>query len=117
MLQFHVYPGGKKRIVTFSYDDGSRNDPRLIELFNKYGVKVGIEMHSPMTPREPNSEAFNRAIERALGLPFIIPGGGRVALLCALTLLSCAGAGALIAALSAWRISRLDTGRILREGS
>ena len=60
---------------------------------------------------------FNRAIERALGVPFIIPGGGRVALLCALTLLSCAGAGALIAALSAWRISRLDTGRILREGS
>ena len=39
MVQFHVYPGGKKRIVTFSYDDGSKNDGRLIELFNKYGVK------------------------------------------------------------------------------
>ncbi|MBQ9115764.1 MAG: polysaccharide deacetylase family protein [Clostridia bacterium] len=39
MIQFHVYPGGKKRVVTFSYDDGHVNDGRLIELFNKYGVK------------------------------------------------------------------------------
>ncbi len=39
MIQYHVYPGGKKRIVTFSYDDGHTNDERLITLFNKYGVK------------------------------------------------------------------------------
>ena len=39
MIQFHVYPGGKKRIVTYSYDDGHKNDERLIALFNKYKVK------------------------------------------------------------------------------
>ena len=39
MIQYHVYPGGKKRVVTFSYDDGDPRDERLIELFNKYGVK------------------------------------------------------------------------------
>ena len=39
MVQFHVFPGGKKRVLTFSYDDGSENDVRLIEMFNKYGVK------------------------------------------------------------------------------
>ena len=39
MIQLNVYPGGKKRIVTFSYDDGAPNDARLIEMFNKYGVK------------------------------------------------------------------------------
>ena len=39
MIQFHVYPGGKKRIVTFSYDDGDMRDARLVELFNTYGVK------------------------------------------------------------------------------
>ena len=39
MIQFHVYPGGKKRIVTFSYDDGDIRDARLVELFNTYGVK------------------------------------------------------------------------------
>ena len=39
MIQFHIYPGGKKRIVTFSYDDGPAEDRRLIDLFNAYGVK------------------------------------------------------------------------------
>lgn len=39
MIEYNVYPGGKRRIVTFSYDDGSETDARLIELFNKYGVK------------------------------------------------------------------------------
>ncbi|MBP5427720.1 MAG: polysaccharide deacetylase family protein [Clostridia bacterium] len=46
MLQFHVYPGGKRRIVTFSYDDGSKNDPRLVALFNKYGVKGTFHINS-----------------------------------------------------------------------
>ncbi len=44
MIQFHVYPGGKKRIVTFSYDDGSQNDARLIALFNRYGVKATFHL-------------------------------------------------------------------------
>lgn len=39
MIQFHIYPEGKRRIVTFSYDDGSSKDERLIALFNRYGVK------------------------------------------------------------------------------
>lgn len=39
MVEYHVYPGGKKRIVTFSYDDGHANDERLIGLFDRYGVK------------------------------------------------------------------------------
>lgn len=39
MIEFHVYPGGKKRVVTFSYDDGPEQDVRLVELFNQYSVK------------------------------------------------------------------------------
>ncbi len=39
MIQYHVYPGGKKHILTFSYDDGPVQDERLVALFNKYGVK------------------------------------------------------------------------------
>ncbi len=45
MVQYHVYPGGKKRVVTFSYDDGSANDERLIALFNKYGVKSTFHLN------------------------------------------------------------------------
>ena len=46
MIQLHVYPGGKKRIVTFSYDDGHTNDIRLIELFDRYGVKGTFHLNS-----------------------------------------------------------------------
>ena len=46
MIQFNIFPGGVKRIVTFSYDDGSKNDARLVELFNKYGVKGTFHLNS-----------------------------------------------------------------------
>ena len=45
MIQYHVYPGGKKRVVTFSYDDGSEFDVRLVSLFNKYGVKSTFHLN------------------------------------------------------------------------
>ncbi len=39
MIEFNVFPNGKTRVVTFSYDDGHPNDFKLIDLFNKYGLK------------------------------------------------------------------------------
>ena len=33
------FPGGLKKALTFSYDDGVRQDIRLVALFDKYGVK------------------------------------------------------------------------------
>ena len=33
------WPGGRKKAMTFSYDDGIKQDIHLIGLFNKYGVK------------------------------------------------------------------------------
>lgn len=37
---FMRYPGGKAKAVTFSYDDGVPQDKRLVELFDKYGMKA-----------------------------------------------------------------------------
>lgn len=37
---------GKMKAVTFSYDDGVTQDIRLIELFNKYGVKATFNINS-----------------------------------------------------------------------
>ena len=45
MIEFNVFPGGKRRIVTFSYDDGHFNDERLIEMFDKYGVKATFHLN------------------------------------------------------------------------
>ena len=36
---FLRYPGGKAKALTFSYDDGSVQDKRLAEIFDKYGMK------------------------------------------------------------------------------
>jgi peptidoglycan/xylan/chitin deacetylase (PgdA/CDA1 family) len=36
-MQWHE--SGKKKAVTFSYDDGTVQDGRLIDLFQKYGIK------------------------------------------------------------------------------
>ncbi len=37
---FLRYPGGKAKAVTFSYDDGSCHDERLVRLFDDYGLKA-----------------------------------------------------------------------------
>ena len=39
---------GKKKAVTFSYDDGVTQDARLIELFNKYGLKATFNLNSEL---------------------------------------------------------------------
>lgn len=38
----------KNKILTFSYDDGVKQDIRLIELFNKYGVKGTFNINSEL---------------------------------------------------------------------
>ena len=37
---------GKKKAITFSYDDGVMQDERLIALFNKYGMKCTFNLNS-----------------------------------------------------------------------
>ena len=37
---------GKKKAITFSYDDGVLQDIRLIEIFNKYGLKSTFNLNS-----------------------------------------------------------------------
>ena len=37
---------GKMKAVTFSYDDGTTQDARLVEIFNKYGLKATFNINS-----------------------------------------------------------------------
>ena len=39
-----VFPGGKSKVLTFSYDDGVVQDRRLAELFRKYGMKCTFNL-------------------------------------------------------------------------
>ena len=43
---FMRYPGGKAKAVTFSYDDGVAQDKRLVEIFDKYGMKGTFNFNS-----------------------------------------------------------------------
>mgnify|MGYP002869328357 CR=1 FL=1 len=60
---------------------------------------------------------FNTLIEEQLGLPFLLPGAGTVAGNLIASVLLTAAAGAAAAGVSAFRISRIDTGLILRGGN
>ena len=39
---------GKKKAITFSYDDGVTQDVRLIEIFNKYNLKATFNLNSEL---------------------------------------------------------------------
>ncbi len=59
MIQFNVFPGGKKRIVTFSYDDG-HNDEKLLYLFNKYNVKGTFHLNGKELNNDEKTSIRNR---------------------------------------------------------
>lgn len=43
---FMRYPGGKSKAVTFSYDDGTRHDLRMIDTLDRYGIKCTFNLCS-----------------------------------------------------------------------
>lgn len=63
MIEFSVFPGGKRRMVTFSYDDGAPQDARLVELFNRYGVRATFHLNGK---NYLGSDAQSRDAVRAL---------------------------------------------------
>lgn len=45
-LKFNIFPGGKSRALTLSYDDGREYDRRLVDMFNRYGIKGTFHLNS-----------------------------------------------------------------------
>jgi len=45
-ISFGYYPGGKKKALTTSYDDGSFQDRQLVEIFNQYGIRGSFHLNS-----------------------------------------------------------------------
>ncbi len=45
-ISFIYYPQGKKKALTMSYDDGQVFDRRLVEIFNKYGIRGTFHLNS-----------------------------------------------------------------------
>lgn len=47
---------GKMKAVTFSYDDGVTQDRRLVELFNRYGLKATFNLNSGLLGKQGELE-------------------------------------------------------------
>lgn len=58
------YPNGAKKALTFSYDDGVKQDKRLIEIFNKYGLKATFNLNFGLLNKEEQWEKNGVAIKR-----------------------------------------------------
>lgn len=60
-----VYPEGKRKALTFSYDDGQSFDKRLAELLRNAGMKGTFHLNSGNLGLHRNSEVFVSAEELA----------------------------------------------------
>ena len=45
-IRCNYFPEGRTKALTMSYDDGRTHDRRLIEIFNKYGIKGTFHLNS-----------------------------------------------------------------------
>lgn len=59
MIRFDRFKDGKRHCLTFSYDDGQVADKKLVEIFNRYGVKGTFHLNSAHL----GLEGFNRLEE------------------------------------------------------
>ena len=50
---FTCFPGGKHKVLTMSYDDGKLADRRLVEIFNKYGLKGTFHLNAGLADKDP----------------------------------------------------------------
>ena len=64
--RFMCYPGGVRRAVTFSYDDGCMDDLRLAEIFDRYKLKgtFNINSHRLVSGGGLGVEDINNLISR-----------------------------------------------------
>ena len=40
------FPGGKHKVLTMSFDDGRLEDRRLVDIFNRHGIKGTFHVNS-----------------------------------------------------------------------
>ncbi len=45
-MVYCCFPGGKHKALTMSYDDGRNADKRLVEIFNRYGIRGTFNLNS-----------------------------------------------------------------------
>ena len=54
---------GKKKAITFSYDDGVTQDIRLIEIFNRHGLKATFNLNSELLGKKGRLERSEYSVQ------------------------------------------------------
>ena len=60
---------------------------------------------------------FDLRLKNELGLPFLMPGAGKILVIAGLTILLTVLVGAAASSYAAVKLSKVDTGLILKEGN
>ena len=63
MNVYTCFPEGKAKALTMSYDDGKIQDERLVEIFDKYGIKGTFNLNYGLIERDPSRIAKDRIRE------------------------------------------------------
>ena len=78
--QFLRFPGFKQKAVTLSYDDGVRQDKRLIQIMVKYGIKGTFNLNGGMfAPDDSAKDTGKGKMSLAEALELYQPNGMEVA--------------------------------------
>ena len=54
MKIYTCFPEGKAKALTMSYDDGRLQDERLVEIFNKYGIRGTFNLNYGLMDGDEN---------------------------------------------------------------
>lgn len=60
-----IFPEGKQKALTFSYDDGQIHDRRLVDIFNRHGLKGTFHINSGTLAQDRQHDTFIAADEVA----------------------------------------------------
>lgn len=63
MNVYTCFPEGKAKALTMSYDDGKIQDERLVEIFDKYGIKGTFNLNYGLIERDDSRIAKDRVKE------------------------------------------------------
>lgn len=71
-----MFPNGKMKALTLSYDDGVEQDRKLIEILNRYGIKAAFNLNSGVQTRANGFQKGDLLIRRmnVSGLPELYAG-------------------------------------------
>ena len=58
---YTCFPQGKHKVLTMSYDDGKIFDRKLIEIFNKYGIKGTFHLNTGIMPVMRTEYSFRKS--------------------------------------------------------